>query len=919
MHQIDEKKAPRMALQADMDFLAGLLDKVILFEGGEALLKTIQNIRSLAQKARETGDEAFYLQLKKEITDLNPPDRQEVIRAFSTYLQLFNITEQNFRIKRRREYQSEDTDQVQPRSLEDGIETLRKEKVPAEVVAELLNSLSLELIITAHPTEATRRTILQIHKRIADLLKTLEFTSTRYEKKVIEETILNEITILWQSSEIREKKPSVLDEVKNGLYYFDNVLFDVLPRIHEDLEDYLYESYGQRFKVPSYLHFGSWIGGDRDGNPNVTADITWKTLEMQRELVLEKYKKSLTTLRELLSHSAKKISASHALLASVESEENTMPAAKLWPTKDEIYRRKLAIMIHKLECVGKSNGGYQSAEELLADLYMIRDSVNQHHPAGHPIKLLRKVIRQVELFGFHLASLDIRNHSGEHESALAEVLYNVNIAKDYKNLPENEKVAVLLKALNDPRPMISIYDTFTPETQEVINTFRMIKRAHQTFGERSIQVYLISMAHSVSDVLEVLVLAKEAGLYRVYPNGEILSEIHIAPLLETIEDLRNGAKMLETLFQMPIYRNHLKVRGNLQEVMLGYSDGSKDGGTMTANWQLYKAQKEIHEMGAKYGIKLKFFHGRGGSLGRGGGPLYSSLLSQPPVTLGDGVKITEQGEVLSSRYLLRDIAYRSLEQATSTMMCAITEQKQNEKNGKTPNEEAVTAMDKISEYALEKYQELVFRDPDFLSYFKQATPLNEIGELNIGSRPMSRKGSARFEDLRAIPWVFSWTQSRHLLPAWYAAGTGLSKYVEETGNFKLLREMYASWPFFHATINNLQMALIKAELSTAEEYTRLVKDPEVVGRIFGLIKAEYELTKEMVLKIADQKELLDYTPNIKESVRLRNPYVDPLNLFQVYLISQLRERENKDEKARHLLMEVLLTINGIAAGLRNTG
>jgi len=919
LHQIDEKKTSRLALQEDMDFLAGLLDKVILFEGGEDLLNIITNIRSLAQKARETGDQSIYLQLKNEITTLKPPQRQEVIRAFSTYLQLFNIAEQNFRIKRRREYQSEDTYQVQPGSLEDGIETLQKEHVPADMVAEMLDTLSLELIITAHPTEAARRTILKIHKRIADLLKALEFASTRYEKKVIEETIFNEITILWQSAEIREKKPTVSNEVENGLYYFDNVLFDVLPRIHEDLEDYLYETYGQRFKVPPYLHFGSWIGGDRDGNPNVTADVTWKTLEMQRELVLNKYKKSLRMLRELLSHSSKKVNASPALLASVENEEKGMRVSDTWPTKDEIYRRKLTIMLHKLECIEHHKGGYQTAEELLADLYMIRNSISQHHPDGHPIKLLRKVIRQVELFGFHLASLDIRNHSGEHEAALAEVLYNVNIAADYKNLPEEEKVQVLLKALNDPRPMISIYDTFTPETQEVINTFRMIKRAHQTFGERSIQVYLISMAHSVSDVLEVLVLAKEAGLYRVYPNGEILSEIHIAPLLETIEDLRNGPKMLETLFRLPVYRNHLKVRNNLQEVMLGYSDGSKDGGTLTANWQLYKAQKEIHEMGAKYGIKLKFFHGRGGSLGRGGGPLYSSLLSQPPVTLGDGVKITEQGEVLSSRYLLRDIAYRSLEQATSTMMVAIAKQKLNEKKGKAPNEEAVRAMDKISEYALEKYQALVFNDPDFLAYFKEATPLNELGKLNIGSRPMSRKGSARFEDLRAIPWVFAWTQSRQLLPAWYAAGTGLSKYVEETGNLRLLQQMYESWPFFKATINNLQMALIKAELLTAEEYTRLVKDPAVANRIFGLIKEEYELTKEMVLKVAGQKELLDYTPNIKESVRLRNPYVDPLNLFQVYLISHLRERENNDEKAEDLLTEVLLTINGIAAGLRNTG
>ncbi|KHD84322.1 phosphoenolpyruvate carboxylase [Bacillus ginsengihumi] len=918
MNQLDDKKVSNLVLQEDMNFLSELLDRVILFEGGEELLNTIKDIRTLAHKIRETHDKEAYHQLKQKITSLHPPLRQEVIRAFSTYLHLFNIAEQNYRIRRRREYQSGGSESVQPRSLEDGIEQLVKQKVTADMIPELLETLSLELIITAHPTEATRRTILQIHKRIADLLKALDYANTRYEKKVIEETILNEITILWQTSEIREKKPTVLNEVQNGLYYFNNVLFDVLPRIHEDLEDYLYESFGRRYKVPSFLRFGSWIGGDRDGNPNVTAETTWKTLEMQRNLVLKKYQKSLTKLRELLSHSVKKVNVSTALIASVEKEEKTIDGRK-WQTEDEIYRRKLTIMLHKLENIEKNGEGYQSVQELLADLYLIRESINQHHPDSLPIKLLRKVIRQVELFGFHLASLDIRNHSGEHESAIAEVLYNVNIAADYKNLSEDEKVSTLLKILNDPRPMISIYDTFTPETQEIINTFRMIKRAHQTFGERSIEVYLISMAESVSDVLEVLVLAKEAGLYRVYPNGQILSEIHIGPLLETIEDLKNGPKMMKQLFDIPIYRNHLEVRNNLQEIMLGYSDGSKDGGTLTANWQLYKAQKEIHEIAAKYGVKLKFFHGRGGSLGRGGGPLYSSLMSQPAVTLGDGVKITEQGEVLSSRYLLKDIAYRSLEQATSTMMTAITRHKARADRDVIPNNIAVQAMDQISEYSLAKYQDLVFNDKDFLTYFKQATPLNELGDLNIGSRPMSRKNSARFEDLRAIPWVFAWTQSRQLLPAWYAAGTGLAKYIEETGNLELLQKMYQTWPFFQATINNLQMALIKAELATAKEYTEMIQDKTIAERIYNNIKEEYNLTKELVLKISGQKELLDYIPNIKESVRLRNPYVDPLNLFQVYLISQLRAQETNEEKPDSLLTEVLLTINGIAAGLRNTG
>ncbi len=541
-----------------------------------------------------------------------------------------------------------------------------------------------------------------------------------------------------------------------------------------------------------------------------------------------------------------------------------------------------------------------------------------HHPNKNPVKLLRKVARQVDLFGFHLASLDIRNHSGEHEAALTEIFNNVSITDNYKNLSEEEKVQTLISVLENPRPMISIYDEFTPETLEVIDTFRMIKRAQDTFGLRAIEVYLISMTDNVSDLLEVLVLAKEAGLYRVYPDGKVVSRIHIAPLLETIDDLKNGPEMIQKLLDIPLYRKHIEARGNHQEVMLGYSDGSKDGGNITANWELYSAQQEIHAIASKYGVKLKFFHGRGGSLGRGGGPLYSSLLSQPPVTLGDGVKITEQGEVLSSRYLLEDIAYRSLEQATSTLITGILGIN-DESSTMQPTPEEEQAMGIISEYALKKYQSLVFDEPGFIKYFNQATPLHELGDLNIGSRPMKRKGSDNLEDLRAIPWVFAWTQSRQLLPAWFATGTGFKKYLDETNNLEFLQNMYKHWPFFTATIDNLQMALTKADLETAKEYANMVEDPDIRDRIFGQIEEEYHITKDIILKITGQEELLDNKTNIKESVRVRNPLIDPLNQLQVQLISKLRNTDENSEEYQELLLEALLTINGVAAGLRNTG
>ncbi|SHM99813.1 phosphoenolpyruvate carboxylase [Gracilibacillus kekensis] len=907
-----------VSLLKDVEYLTKILDDVLLHEGGEKLLSAVKEIRILSKEVRETKEEKTQEKIKEKINQLEPGFRKNVIRAFSIHLHLLNIAEQNYRSRRRREYQAQDANIIQPGSLEAGVKQLIDNNISPEQVTELLGKLSLELIMTAHPTEATRRTILQIHKRIARLLTSWDYSYTRYEKKLIKERIANEITILWQTQEIRQKKPSVMKEVSNGLYYFDRVLFDVLPKIHDDLEDLLYENYNQRWNIPSFLRFGSWIGGDRDGNPNVKATTTYNTLKRHRELVLKKYKESIGTLQNRLSHSDSKVEVSNEIRESIQKDRQELNCNG-WHKEDEVYRVKLSLMLKKLEYTEQDDErGYAISEDLLADLNLIRESMMMHHPKQNPVKLLRKVIRQVDLFGFHLASLDVRNHSGEHESALTEIYNKVNIADNYKSLDEDEKVKTLVSSLENPRPMISIYDEFSPETQEVIDTFRMIKSAQDTFGMRAIEVYLISMTNNVSDLLEVLVLAKEVGLYRVYPDGRVVSRIHVAPLLETIDDLKNGPEMVKKLFDIPLYRKHLEARGDLQEIMLGYSDGSKDGGNITANWVLYKAQQEIHDISSNYGVKLKYFHGRGGSLGRGGGPLYSSLLSQPAVTLGDGVKITEQGEVLSSRYLLEDIAYRSLEQATSTLLTGIMGLSDDYANMQ-PSQKEVDAMSVISEYALKKYQSLVFEDPDFIKYFNQATPLHELGDLNIGSRPMKRKGSDRFEDLRAIPWVFAWTQSRQLLPAWYAAGTGFKKYLDETGNLEFLQEMYNRWPFFQAIINNLQMALTKADIQTAKEYANMMKDTEISGRIFGQLADEYKETKDIVLKITGQDELLDNRQNIKESVRLRNPLVDPLNLLQVQLVSQLRNEGEESEKYEELLMEALLTINGVAAGLRNTG
>ncbi|WP_045516425.1 phosphoenolpyruvate carboxylase [Neobacillus niacini] len=909
-----------LPLRRDVKLLGQILGEILVNHGGAELLDKVEKIRLMCKTLRFHFDHEIYSELKQEITNLNSPLRKQVIRAFSMYFHLINIAEQNHRIRRRHQYHLEDDTIVQPDSIESAILSLKENNIDEDMIQDVLNKLSLELVITAHPTEAAKRSILEIQQRIAVILKKLDHPLlTKRERRKLEESLFNEVTILWQTDELRHNKPTVLDEVRNGLYYFDQTLFEVLPEIHREVEDCLEKNYSTKnWDVPNFLKFGSWIGGDRDGNPNVTPEVTWETLHKQRKLVLKKYKNVLVDLMKRYSHSTTRVEVSLELTQTLEEEENKfLTEDKKWPIKTEVYRRKFAIIIERLKQVGKSDLGYRSSEELLEDLFVVKRSLNNHHPAAHELKTIQKLIRQVQLFGFHLATLDIRNHSGEHEAAITEILRKVRISDDYAQLSEDEKVKILENILMDPRPLLLLNEDYTPETQQMIQVFNMIRDAQKEFGARSISVYLVSMTKSPSDLLEILVLAKEAGIYRLHTDGTVESQLNVAPLLETIEDLTAGPKIMETLFNMPVYRNHLNVMNNQQEIMLGYSDGSKDGGTLTANWKLYKAQLEIHEMANKYHIGLKFFHGRGGSLGRGGGPLNKSLLSQPAETIGDGVKITEQGEVLSSRYLLEDIAYRSLEQATSTLMLATAHVSKEAEHGNMRDKLWESAIEEISSASLKKYQSLVFGDSDFLTYFNEATPLRELGDLNIGSRPMSRKNRGRFEDLRAIPWVFAWTQSRQLLPAWYAAGTGLESFASKSEqNLQQLQLMYEKWPFFRSTIDNLQMALMKADITTAKEYLSLVENQEIAERIFSNILEEYERTKEILLKITGAKELLDHTPNIKDSVYRRNPYVDPLNFLQVELIKQLR---NQNEPTEELITEVLLTISGISAGLRNTG
>ena len=595
-------------LRNDVKKLGNILGEILVHHGGMSLLEKVETIRELTIKLRKNYSEESYNQLKAEIASLKPPTRSQVIRAFSIYFHLVNIAEQNHRIRRRREYQLQEDGVAQPVSIESAVASIKEGNYPDEMIQQVLNHLSIELIITAHPTEATKRTVLEIQKRISTILQELDNPLlTKKQRKNLEDSLFNDVTALWQTDELRHRKPTVLDEVKNGLYYFNETLFDVLPDIHQELEDQLEEYFPENnWKVPNFLHFGSWIGGDRDGNPNVTPEITWETLKLQRKLALKKYDEAIVDLMKRFSQSTSRVSLDEELVKSVEQDEQTyMTKEEVWPVKTEIYRRKFAIMLKRIREVGKSDLGYQASEELVHDLIVVRESVEKHQPSNKKLKTIRKVIRQVQLFGFHLATLDIRNHSGEHEAAITEILQAVNVTENYAELSEEDKVKLLKEVLSEPRPLLLLADDYSKETQEILKVFQMIKKAHAEFGSRSIEVYLVSMTQSSSDLLEVLVLAKEAGIYRLHADGTVESGINVAPLLETIDDLVAGPKIMKTLFELDVYRKHIEERGNHQEIMLGYSDGSKDGGTLTANWKLFKAQHEIHDMAKDFNIRLE--------------------------------------------------------------------------------------------------------------------------------------------------------------------------------------------------------------------------------------------------------------------------------------------------------------------------
>jgi phosphoenolpyruvate carboxylase len=918
-HDVLMPKSLSERLSADIHLLSGLLGQTIIEQAGQRIFDIEEQLRRLAEERRATGDAVLSRRLTGLAQGFDVETARLVLKSFTSYFQLINAAEENHRVRVLRERARGDFPQPVAESIGEAIAWLKAQDVTADGVRDLLDRLSVDLVFTAHPTEAKRRTVLAMLRRISHNLRALDALDLLPdEREAITQQIRHAIVALWQTDETRAERPTVLGEVSNGLYYFEETLFNVVPQVYRTLETALAREYpGEMFTIPPFLRFGSWIGGDRDGNPLVTLDVTARTVRLHADLAIKMHLRAVAELIGPLSQSTRQVPVSRPLLDSLDADAQLFPnhadeiAAR---NPFELYRRKLSFIRKKLEATrervhgkGLSEGAYRRHEELLADLRFIRDSLLENRGGAVATGRLADFIRQVEIFGLHLARLDIRQQASQHRDALDELLAHLKVTPSYATLAEEEKTSVLCSLLSASQPMIPDKIEFSAETSQTVRLFRLMRRILSEINPEAIDTYVISAAGRPSDVLAVQWLAKEAGL----PD----TALDIAPLFETIEDLHAASGIMDTLLRLPPYREHLRARGSQQQIVIGYSDSNKDGGYVTAHWELYRAQRALVDVCCAHGIQLKLAHGRGGAVGRGGGPANRAILGQPRGTVEGRIKITEQGEVISDRFTNLDIARRHLEEVCHAVIKTTVERPAEEKEAAWGE-----AMAGMSQVAYRAYRSLVYETPGFVDYFAQATPIEALTHLRIGSRPAKRQQSQRIEDLRAIPWVFAWMQSRHALPSWYGLGTALRAFVKRSPeNLSCLQAMYQTWPFFRALIDNAAMALAKADMAMAHEYAALVADRRLAEEIFGRVEAEWRLSREMVLAVTDQEELLETAPDLQEFIRVRNPYVDLLSSMQVALLGKLRRGEFPEEDREHAMAAVLVSINGMAAGLKNTG
>jgi len=839
------------ALRRDVRLLGEVLGRVLVEQEGQQLLDVEERIRLLARSARAAGSVREREEVQRIVADLDLDEQALVLRAFGTYFQLANLAEQHHRLRRRRQYEHE---QRAPReSLAEAVGRLREAGVDDAELERAARRLSLELVLTAHPTEATRRSVLAAHLRLSRLLAQLDDESlTPARRRRVEEALAEEVTLLWQTDEVRSRRPRVVDEIRHGLWFFEQSLMRVSELL---LADYRRLVAG----APAPFRFGTWIGGDLDGNPAAGPETIAEALARARELTLTAYAAEVRELAQALGISSRLVEASRALWASIARDERELSAYAVEledRNLDEPYRRKLSFVWRRLRNGLEPGAGptYEAAADFAADLDVIDASLRENRAARVADGRLAALRRRVELFGFHLAKLDVRLHANELHSASVRV---------------PEVVAAVARAREEHDP-------------EALDTL------------------IVSGTASASDVLAALDVTADAGL-----------ELSLVPLFETIASLRSAANIVEELLDEPRFGGLVEKRGSRLEVMVGYSDSGKDGGYLTAQWEVFRAQRALTALARERGLELTIFHGRGGSAGRGGGPTHAAILAQPPSEPPGRLKLTEQGETISFKYGLPGLAYRNLESAVAaTLLSAFPEA-----TGTEPDDSAVGLMSTLSERAFGAYRGLVADDPAFVPFFRQFTPIDELSLLEIGSRPARRpNGRDDLSALRAIPWVFAWTQNRCVLPAWYGCGTAFA-----AANVGELRELYRTWPFFRSLVENLEMTLAKSSLDIAQGYLDLVDAGLGRDRLYATIAAEHACTVEAVLGIVGTPELLDRQPVLQRSIRLRNPYVDPMNAIQVELLRRYRDPAASEDERELVRRPLLRSIAGIAAALRNTG
>ncbi len=915
----DENAAKDARLRDDIRLLGRILGDTVRDQEGAAVFDLVERIRQTSLRFHRENDEPARRELETILDCLSAHETVLIVRAFSYFSHLANIAEDQNQIRQRRAEQSGGS----PRSgrLARAIDDARAAGIDADALRRFFAGALVSPVLTAHPTEVRRKSTMDREMEVAALLARRERTQmTDDEFAHCEEQLRRAVLTLWQTNLLRRTKLTVLDEVANGLSFYEETFLREIPRLHCALDDRLRDYDGGEHQgdgeVASFLRIGSWIGGDRDGNPFVTADIMRSALQMQCALIMRFYLDELHKLGSELSLAAGLADVPMQLRRLVERSPDTSPHRSGEPYRlavSGVYAR-LAATAAKLNVeanrrpVGPAPA-YLDVREFAADLDVIDRSLKASRLQLIARGRLRALRRAVDCFGFHLAGLDMRQNSAVHERTVGELVEAASPGANYCGLPEVERGALLRRELRNRRPLASPFLTYSDETVSELAVFRAAAEAHATFGEGVIPQCIISMTRGASDLLEAALLLKEVGLI----DASGASRLNIVPLFETIDDLRQCAMIMDQLLSMPEYRRLVDSRAGVQEVMLGYSDSNKDGGFVTSGWELYKAEIGLIEVFERHGVRLRLFHGRGGSVGRGGGPSYDAILAQPAGAVKGQIRITEQGEIISSKYSNAEVGRRNLEiLASATLEASLLQPHRS-----APPDDYLDAMESLSGFAYAAYRGLVYETEGFEEYFWTSTVIAEISSLNIGSRPASRTKTRRIEDLRAIPWVFSWAQCRLMLPGWYGFGSAVEAWLAQHPDkgMDFLRRLYREWPFFRTLLSNMDMVLSKSSIAIASRYAELAPDQALRETIFGRIRREYESSIAALLDIMEHDRLLQDNPLLERSIRNRFPYLDPLNHVQVELLKAHRARSGDDDT----LPGIQLTINGISAGLRNSG